>query len=87
MISTAEAPSVICDELPAVTRPVSGNEGRLEFAERFQGRIGADALVGRDELPVGAHDLDDLVLEAAFSGGPGGTLVRLRGEGGPCLRG
>ena len=53
MISTAEAPSVICELLPAVTLP-SGLKAGFRLAERLGGRAGADALVGGDEL-VGAR--------------------------------
>ena len=50
-------------------------------------RVGPDALVGGEELVgvvalvVADGDRDDLVLEAALGGGPGGPLVAPHREG------
>ena len=45
MMSTADAPSVICELLPAVTLPSGLNAG-LEVGEGLDGGAVADALVG-----------------------------------------
>ena len=86
MISTAEAPSVICDEFPAVTLPSSLKAG-FSLASVSTARVGPDALVGRRRsrrCPCprrrGRHG-DDLVLEPALGGGPGRPLVALHREG------
>ena len=51
MMSTADAPSEICDELPAVTVPSALKAG-LSLAERLGGGARADALVLRDSSSV-----------------------------------
>ena len=65
---SAEAPSLIPEELPAVTEPPSRNAGRASPA--FHGCVGAGMLVARDYdgLALRLRDLDrhDLVVEAAL---------------------
>ncbi len=59
MTSTAAAPSEICDELPAVTRPPSSSETerRLEPSQRFERRLAqpfVDASIVRPSAPATA---------------------------------
>ena len=85
MISTADAPSVICEELPAVTLPSSLKAG-FRLASVSTDGVGSDALVGGHELVgrvalVVAHvDRHDLALEAALGGRLGRAAVALGGE-------
>ena len=62
--STAEAPSVSGDEVPAVTDP-SAVEGGLQGRQLLGGGFRADAAVLRHPPPVGRFDGDDLVGELA----------------------
>ena len=85
MISTADAPSVICEELPAVTFPSSLNAG-FRLASAATDGVRANPLIGAHELVSGipvfvAHvDGNDLALEATFGGRSGGAAVALDGE-------
>ena len=86
MISTADAPSVICDELPAVTLPSSLKAGlRLASASTVEsGRMPSSAVSSSSvSLPSSSRTATghDLVLEAALGRGPGGALVALHREG------
>ena len=76
--SSAEAPSLIGDELPAVTVPSAANSA-LQPAELLERRVVADALVPRELVTV---DLHDLVVVDARSPGPrpraGGCAARTR---------
>ena len=97
MMSTAEAPSEICERVAGGDLAV-GLEGRLQVGERLGGGAGADALVLGDEL-VALDDVagllveallgdpDDLVVEAALVGGPLGALLALGAEGVEVLAG
>ncbi len=84
----AAAPSLICDELPAVTTPSGLNAGfRLaSFSSDESGLMpsfGPDALVAREERGAFlARDLhrDDLLLEAPLVGGTRSAQVRLERE-------
>ena len=71
MSTTADAPSEICDELPAVIEPPSANAG-AQAREALDGRVGADALVLRhdDRVALALRDLDrhDLGVEDARLG-------------------
>ena len=89
MISTAAAPSVICDELPAVTTPSGLNAG-LRLARRLERRArrmpsssvciaSVYELAGLLVVRLGPHG-DDLVVEAALVGGPRGPLLRSSAE-------
>ncbi len=76
-MSTADAPSEICEELPAVMTPSSLN-ARLELGERLGRRALADALVGRHDLDLAVDlhvDRDDLVVEATLVTGDRGALL------------
>ena len=75
-MSTAEAPSEICDALPAWITPSSRNEG-LSFGERLGRGAAAQALVG-DEAGGGGHR-GELPGEVAAVGGRRGQLVRAAG--------
>ena len=97
MISTAEAPSVICDELPAVTLPSGLNAGLslASVSTVVPGRMPSsrgEQLVGLDELAgllvagLGLHG-DDLVVEATLVGGLLGPLLALGAEGVEVLAG
>ena len=89
MISTAAAPSEICDDVPAVTVPVSEKAGfrPASFSSEVSRRTPSSAReqpahVGRAR-DVGVHprlERHDLVGEAALVGGPGRPLVRAQGE-------
>ena len=81
MISSAAAPSVICDELPAVTRPPSssGAERRLQLGERLDRGV-AQAFVGRHRAALGVEDREDLAGEAALVGGPPGERLAAHAE-------
>ena len=82
-MSTAEAPSEICEELPAVILP-SFLEGWLQLGEALGGRAIADALVvlHHDLFAVEIdRDRHDFVLEAAFVASDGGALLALCAEG------
>ena len=93
MMSTAEAPSVICEELPAVTLPPSGLKAGLSLASVstvLSGRMPSSAVSSSSvsvALVVADGHRDDLVLEAALGGGPGGPLVALGREGVELLAG
>ena len=91
MISTAEAPSVICDELPAVTLP-SGLKAGLSLASVsavVPGRmpfVGLHEVVDLDDLagllvePLLDHR-DDLVVEATLVVACSGELLAAGAEG------
>ena len=86
MTSTADAPSVIWLELPAVTLPSSLNAG-LRFASAstvVSARIPSSAVstssVG-SALVVAHRDRQDLVLEPALGGGPRRAPVARDAEG------
>ena len=84
MRTTAEAPSEICDELPAVIDPPSANAGRRP-AEGLDRRIGPDPLVLRQDErgALALRDLDgnDLGVEDARLGCRGGALMGSGGHG------
>ena len=88
MSTTAEAPSEICDELPAVIEPPSAKAG-AQAREGLDGRLGPDALVLRhdDRVALALRDLDrhDLGVEHAVRLRRGGPLVRTGGHGILCL--
>jgi hypothetical protein len=50
MSSTAEAPSVSGDELPAGDAAVLAVEYRLQLGERLERRVGSDTVVAGDDL-------------------------------------
>ena len=82
MISTAAAPSVICDEFAAVITPSGLNAG-LSLASFSIVGVGTDAFVlGHRLFAVVGRDRDrqDLPVEAALFGGPGRAQVRLDRE-------
>ncbi len=97
MIRTAAAPSTICEELPAVTRP-SGTKDGLRPASSAS-EVSRIALVGEQGVagltvtsPVSRSRTltghgDDLALEAALVAGGGGTLVALQTVGVQLLAG
>ena len=68
MTRTAAAPSLVCDELPAVTVPLHV-ERRPQLAERLERRIAARPLVVSDATTVptvaARRAPDDLVVEPA----------------------
>ena len=74
--STAEAPSLSGDALPAVIVPVRA-EGRLQPGELLGGRPGTDALVA-GEVDAG-HRHDQVVVEPGLPGRVG-QVVRAGGE-------
>ena len=80
MISTAAAPSVICDELPAVTRPpppVRNDGFSLASVSTVVSRRPSSAVI---IAPVGAEHRQDLALEPALVGGPRGVLLAAGAE-------
>ena len=87
MISTAEAPSEICDDVPAVCRP-SGSTV-LSCGEALEGGV-AQALVGVDGAGLAGRlallvedrrgQRRDLALEAALVDGDPGLLLRGQAE-------
>ena len=86
--STAAAPSVICDDEPAVCTPFSRATG-FSFGELLERRL-AQAFVARDVVrragglavvvDVGRVDRHDLALEAALGPRPLRALLRLEAE-------
>ncbi len=96
MISTAAAPSEICEDVPAVTVPVSENAPRnpASFSSEVSRRTPSSASksplhVGRARH-VGVHpglQGDDLVGETALVGGPRRPLVRPQRQGVHLLAG
>ncbi len=81
-MSTAAAPSQICDELPAVILP-SGNEGRAQRGQRLGRRVPSRRLVHPDEradVRIGHLDRNDLVREAALVDRGDRPPVRLERE-------
>ena len=92
MMSTAEAPSVICDELPAVTLP-SGLKAGFRLARTsavVSGRMPSswvEHLVGDLALVVLHVHGHDLALEPALGRGPGGVLLAAGREGVEVLTG
>ena len=63
--SRAAAPSVICEELPAVMTP-SGLNAAFQLGDRRKGAAAADALVGEHSPRAGGHR-NDLALERPWS--------------------
>ena len=67
--TTAQAPSLICDALPAVTVPSGVNAGGRP-ASASDGRVGPDALVARERdglaLALRHRDGHDFAIEAAL---------------------
>ena len=74
--STAEAPSLSGEALPAVMVPSLRNDG-LELRQRLDARPGPDRLVAGD---VGVGHGDHEVVVEAVAPGPVGELVRAGGE-------
>ncbi len=80
MISTADAPSVICEELPAVTLPSALNAGfklasvSTVVPSRMPSSLFHDLVELHDLVLLAVPELalqrDDLVVEAAFHRGP-----------------
>ena len=92
MISTADAPSVIWDELPAVTLPPSMYAGFrfASVATLESGRIPSSVLMSSSVVAavlVANVDGDDLALEASLGGRLGRAPVALGGEGVEVLAG
>ena len=86
MMSTAAAPSLICEELPAVTLP-SGLKAGFRLARTsavVSGRIPSSvAMISLVSSPSSSLDgeREDLVLEATLGRGPGGELLAAGAEG------
>jgi hypothetical protein len=82
--SSAEAPSLIGEELPAVTLPPARKTG-LSLASAATDAVRAHALVAADDHGIafflGDGDGDQLAGEVASLPGGGGALVREGGEG------
>ena len=77
MISTAEAPSEICDELPAVILPSSLNAGfsLASVSAVVPSRMPSSVVSISVSPSTSTGDRDDLVLEAALGGGLRGALL------------
>ena len=68
MMSTADAPSEICDELPAVIMPSSLNAGfsLASVSAVVPSRMPSSAVIISTLPSISTGDRDDLVLEAAL---------------------
>ena len=75
MITTAAAPSLSGQQLPAVTVPSGRNTGRSPD-DALQGDAGPGPVVGADDGAVGQGDRDDLGVEDAVGDGLLGQVLR-----------
>ncbi len=91
MTNIADAPSVICDDEPAVTVPLTGSNAGLSLRQRFWRRLGTNRFILGDQrqrsVLVAAFHRKNFVVKSARRSRVCSTLVRTRGESVLCLTG